>query len=90
MFPYLLFLFILFQLCVLRSGLLVYFCYGIHHSRESEPLSSYTTLLPPGEGPPTTATMVTAMQSTISQVRGNRVLKYYIYFTKFSLLKIDK
>ncbi|KAA0197675.1 hypothetical protein HAZT_HAZT003712 [Hyalella azteca] len=31
-------------------GLLLYFCYGIHHSRQTAPLSSYTTLLPQDPG----------------------------------------
>jgi cationic amino acid transporter 4 len=31
------------------SGLLVYFLYGIHHSKESDPLSSYSVLMTSSE-----------------------------------------
>ncbi|KAK8725318.1 hypothetical protein OTU49_010813 [Cherax quadricarinatus] len=47
-------------------GLLVYFIYGQHHSREGEPISSYSTLLT--EPTPAGNTVFGAVQHTLSHV----------------------
>ncbi|XP_045624388.2 cationic amino acid transporter 4 isoform X2 [Procambarus clarkii] len=47
-------------------GLLVYFIYGQHHSREGEPVSSYSTLLT--EPTPAGGTVFGSVQHTLSQV----------------------
>lgn len=48
------------------TGLLLYFLYGQHHSREGEPVSSYSTLLT--EPTPAGNTVFGSVQHTLSHV----------------------